>query len=1140
MVDLNRELLARTGNLWDSTQTNPLRSLGKPDPWIKRAVDVLDRNYAGSELFVVKDPTLCLTLPVWLQALAQMDIAPRLVAIHRSPLSVADSLRSRNGFSREKSLLIWLAYNWSLVTGIANSDLPLAITDYDELMAAPEAELSRVLAAIHLEPDAAQLAAFAREFVDPSLRHSQSSLDDLSSAPEARLAHSLAVELRALSPQSSQVALRQQVANLAAADLGERIDARLQTFLPKDRSGMVASLRTELDDRSEALRQALGWQEVASRLERELVEAREQSQTEIERLNMLLNDRAADYEKQISTGREELAQARDSSQREIARLDEEKVSAARVYQAEIDRLNSAMQAAATRYESEIGRLNEKVDAHQGEIDDLHGHMNDVAAAYESQIKAEQDERTAVHEEYSRIIEELESSWSYRLGRVLTWPIRWPLAKVRGSETGQLLLSAVTQPRRTLAQVSPRRVFNFLDILVRRRGDLLQTFRHYRERLDQSTQTLKLPDERPVDVDSLSFQVHAEPRVSVIIPIYNQLDYTLGCLQSISDNLPGCSIEIIVADDCSTDDSQAMLSKIPGVRYTRNPKNLQFLLSVNQAAQQARGEYVFLLNNDTRVLPGWLDSLVELLDSKPDVGVTGSRLLYPDGRLQEAGGIVWNDASAWNFGRLDDPEKPEYNYLKEVDYISGAALMVRRELFEQVGYFDERYVPAYYEDTDLCFAVRALGYRVMLQPASNVVHFEGISHGTDTESGVKQHQVANQQKFLEKWQKALARDHFPNAEHVFLARDRSRHRRTVLVVDHYVPHFDRDAGSRSTWQYLKLLVDEGFNVKFMGDNFYRHEPYTTHLEALGIEVLCGSEYARGWRPWLLENARYIDVMYLHRPHITEKYLDTIAGMQPTPRTIYFGHDLHYLRLERQAELEDLQALREKAADWRRREFQIFDAVDLVYYPSQVEIDCIHEERPALNAKAIPLYVFDDAEEDTYAAAARDGILFIGGFNHPPNADAILWFSEIFESLAESMPGVVLHIVGSCMPPEVEELASDRIRIHGFLPDAEVDALYRQIRLSVVPLRFGAGIKGKVLESMRKGVPVLTTETGAEGVIEAQDALCVTGFETMGEALQSLYDDAVRLEEFSRQGRRVIQQHYSVAAARQAVIGDFSGD
>ena len=164
-------------------------------------------------------------------------------------------------------------------------------------------------------------------------------------------------------------------------------------------------------------------------------------------------------------------------------------------------------------------------------------------------------------------------------------------------------------------------------------------------------------------------------------------------------------EVIIADDCSTDQVKELEKVALGVTVIHNVKNLKFLLNCNNAAKYAKGKYILFLNNDTQVQPGWLKPLLETMEEHAEAGMVGSKLVYPDGHLQEAGGILWSDGSAWNFGNMKDPEAPEYCYMKEADYISGAAVMIRASLWKEIGGFDESFAPAYYEDTDLAFEVR---------------------------------------------------------------------------------------------------------------------------------------------------------------------------------------------------------------------------------------------------------------------------------------------------------------------------------------------------------------------------------------------------------------------------------------------------
>ena len=270
---------------------------------------------------------------------------------------------------------------------------------------------------------------------------------------------------------------------------------------------------------------------------------------------------------------------------------------------------------------------------------------------------------------------------------------------------------------------------------------------------------------------LHFELPESPLVSIIIPAHNQWAATRSCLRSLSGSTGTIPCEVILADDASTDETSRCENLVTGIRVVRNRENLGFLRTCNRAALAASGTYLLLLNNDTHVQEGWLKSLLELFERDGDVGLAGPKLVYPDGRLQEAGGIVWNDGSAWNHGKWDDPDRAQYNYVREADYISGACILIRKSLWEEIGGFDDRYVPAYCEDADLAFEVRKRGFRVIYQPQSVVVHFEGASCGTDTNRGIKRYQMINREKFFKKWESVLSNQHFSPGQLRFAIKER---------------------------------------------------------------------------------------------------------------------------------------------------------------------------------------------------------------------------------------------------------------------------------------------------------------------------------------------------------------------------------
>lgn len=383
---------------------------------------------------------------------------------------------------------------------------------------------------------------------------------------------------------------------------------------------------------------------------------------------------------------------------------------------------------------------------------------------------------------------------------------------------------------------------------------------------------EIPAEQPVPVETALVQPRPQlleaaepdriafpdpgirPVVSVIVPTFGKVDYTLRCLASMAQSLPDASVEIIVIDDASHDPDVGRLAMVRGVRLIANGENLGFLRGCNAAARVARGEFLFFLNNDTQVLPDWLDPMVSLMRDRADAGAVGCKLLFPDGRLQEAGAMVWNNATGLTYGRGDDPDKPAYNYVREVDYVSGAALLLRRALFTELGGFDETFAPAYCEDSDLGFRIRAAGLKVLYQPRSRIVHFEGITNGTDISRGIKRFNEVNQPKLLSKWASVLAAEHFAPGVNVLRACERARGRRVALVLGGSVPA-PGDAG----FGVLQRLIACGVVVKFWSLERPGASDCVAALQDLGVEVLRGDEAL--CRLWIAENGAELDAALL---------------------------------------------------------------------------------------------------------------------------------------------------------------------------------------------------------------------------------------------------------------------------------------
>lgn len=360
-----------------------------------------------------------------------------------------------------------------------------------------------------------------------------------------------------------------------------------------------------------------------------------------------------------------------------------------------------------------------------------------------------------------------------------------------------------------------------------------------------------------DVETLNFPKYDEPLVSVIIPAYNQFIYTYNCLNSILKNTKNVPYEIILADDNSTDDTRIIETVINGIQVLHNEKNLLFLRNCNGATKYAKGKYLLFLNNDTQVRFNWMFPLVALMEKHEDIGLIGSKLLYPNGKIQEAGGIIWKDGSAFNYGRNMDATGLRYNYVREVDYLTGASIMISKALWQEIGGFDERYVPAYCEDSDLAFEVRKHHKKVVYQPASEVIHFEGISHGKDVKTGIRAYQNLNVEKLRLKWKDILEKENHIPDKNILPICDRKEDRKLIIFVITGCDSCEQAFDLKENITLIKDTLKKGYLVKTWVINTKISEADIFVLQQLGVEVFLERKYKNIFDEWIFENREEID-------------------------------------------------------------------------------------------------------------------------------------------------------------------------------------------------------------------------------------------------------------------------------------------
>jgi GT2 family glycosyltransferase len=606
---------------------------------------------------------------------------------------------------------------------------------------------------------------------------------------------------------------------------------------------------------------------------------------------------------------------------------------------------------------------------------------------------------------------------------------------------------------------------------------------------------------------LRFAPHDRPTVSVLLVLHNRVELTLRCLQALRDHLD-IPIELVIVDNHSTDETPALLDRVHGARIIRPGENLGFLRACNLAARTARGTHLLFLNNDTEVQPGSLSAALETIEGSESVGAVGGRLIYPDGRLQEAGSIVWNDGSCLGYGRGESPWDPQYSYVRDVDYCSAAFLLTRRELFLELGGFDDRYQPAYYEDADYCVRVWKTGRRVVYQPRALVTHVEFGSLASVSAAATMQRE--RRAVFVDAHRDWLVTQATPSPHGLLRARDRRPTGQRILVIDDRVPRVSFGFGDPRTVALLRALVGLGHSVTLFPVSPAAEE-WSRIYEDIPEEV----EVLIGYGPRRIaelfrERDGYYDGVLVSRSHnmalLRAKMGEPHTWMR-NARIIYDAEAITALRDVRRRRLLGENVREAETRQLVAAELDLARGTDAVLAVSE-------EERRQFEGVAPGrVHVVSHAVEvisTTRSFHERTGLLFVGSFHEmSPNADAVLWFiRQVLPILRKQWGGgVPLTVVGQDPPHELLSLNGAGVSVLGSVPD--LGLLYDGSRVFVAPTRFASGIPLKVIHAAAHGLPVVSTSLLARQLEwrHGQELLAADSAEDFAAAVASLYQDPV---------------------------------
>jgi GT2 family glycosyltransferase len=599
---------------------------------------------------------------------------------------------------------------------------------------------------------------------------------------------------------------------------------------------------------------------------------------------------------------------------------------------------------------------------------------------------------------------------------------------------------------------------------------------YEKKCDQTVQRI-IRDRITIRFPS----IEDTPDISCIIPVSNQGHMTLTLLSQLEGiawrrDMP--SIEVIVVDNGSADVTAELPNLSEGLTVVRSGERLGYPAACNRGAALARGGVLLFMNNDVEVDANAFRYGFERITGEPNTGAVGGKIILTNGALQEAGSMMFLDGSAQGFGRHDNPNRPEYNVVREVDYCSGCFLFVQRDVFQKLNGFDEAYSPGYYEEADFCFRLKDIGLNTIYDPRIEVRHYEYASYSKGRPATVSMALMKRNQKvFRDRHRKRLLTLPVPGSDswrkRWFSARQGDG--RSIAIVEDFIPDPAIGSGFVRSVDVISNLVSDGHRVTLFVQH-YMAGVNGDRLRQMGVEVVELYRKKTTRNPFLGREWSF-DILWICRTHNIRNWTNWAMAIKAVNSNLKIVFDTEAIAAFRDIAYRKLMGIEhnDTASQLVASELESDLPADMIIAVNEID-------RVALSGQSTcPVFELGHRVEARRAApglAGRTGLFFCGSFHdeNSPNFDSMAWMlREVWPILKLKNPDIHLSIAGHCNPHvRLNELIC---KVDGVKYIGKVTCLKEYMdkaKVFIAPTRYAGGTPHKIHEALANGVPVVCTD------------------------------------------------------------------